>query len=142
MKVKPLLLYAILIVLGQLIEVKLAESAESTEQDRARIENLEQRLRQLEAQRGVAATVTEQLAGTWACSSGPQSSKLTFLAGGQVLFEEPTLKSIERATWVRVGSEKIIISGSIRYEISFTSKNEFEFTELNTRSTGTCQKLP
>ena len=143
MMVKHMVIWAILSIMMQLSGVESAESAESSEPEKSKIEGLELRLQQLESGHGGAAPVTvEPLLGTWGCSNGPQSSTLTFFAGGQVLFEEPVLKRIERGSWMRVDAGRIIISGSIRYELRFSSKDEFEFTEMNTRSTGTCHKVP
>jgi hypothetical protein len=106
------------------------------------IDGLDQRVRQLESENGggnqAAKSAADPLLGAWQCTNGIQARNMTFLANGQVVIEEPTLGSINKATWTRLDVERISIAGSVQYEIRFNSTNEFELMEVNRRSTGTC----
>jgi len=108
------------------------------------IDGLDQRVRQLESEKsGKGSAVKpagDSLVGGWQCTNSIQTRNLTFLANGQVVIEEPTLGNITKATWTRLDAERISIAGSVQYEIRFNNANEFELTEVNRRSTATCQR--
>ena len=108
------------------------------------IDGLDQRVRQLEAEKsGKNAAVKpamDLLVGGWQCTNSIQTRNLTFTGNGQVVIEEPTLGNITKATWTRLDAERISIAGSVQYEIRFNNANEFELTEVNRRSTATCQR--
>lgn len=142
---KNRLLCALLVILAGASAVQGADLPDrnSARLDRLErlIDGLDQRVRQLES--GSPAALKQPgdpLLGSWQCTNSIQTRNLTFLASGQVVIEETTLGTISKATWTRLDAERISIAGSVQYEIAFNKSDEFELTEVNRRSTGTCRR--
>ncbi len=144
---KNRLLCAVLVILAG---VSVVQAADLPDRNSARIDRLEriidgleQRVRQLESGRPVARKQPgDPLLGNWQCTNGIQTRNLTFLVSGQVVIEETPLGNISKATWTRLDADRISIAGSVQYEIHFYKVDEFELTEVNRRSTGTCRRQP
>lgn len=87
-----------------------------------------------------AVPSVDPVVGSWFCTNNALSYNILFQANGQLVAGEAFLGNTRGNTWIRLGEDRISITGGPSFEIQFDDPDNFSYRELNVGSTGTCKR--
>jgi hypothetical protein len=122
------------------------------EQQSQRLDRLEAAVQELQSQAAAPAprrssaetlqkNLNDPLVGTWECTNKVFTYNMTFFADGLLLQESTTLGPMREASWTRLATDEILITGGIKLRTSLSADDQMTAENLASRAKWDCRKL-
>ena len=152
-----MILPALLLVVAAVADCQAASTSNEAlqrqlEQQSQRLDRLEAAVQELQSQAAAPAprrssaetlqkNLNDPLVGTWECTNKVFTYNMTFFADGLLLQESTTLGPMREASWTRLATDEILLTGGIKLRTSLSADDQMTAENLASRAKWDCRKL-